>query len=183
MENFELSKRVKELRMKKGFSQDELAELSGLSLRTIQRVENGETVSRGDTLKRLAVTLQVSADEILDWQEIEDKNVLIILNMSQLGFLAFPLLGIIIPLALWIVKKDTVKNVDKNGKAIINFQITWKIALVISCIIGLVFVGAMILIISPIVFYLFNITIILFNTWMVSKSKDVKYKPRFEILK
>ncbi len=47
MERSDLAKRVKELRTKKGLSQEQLAEASGLSLRTIQRIENGETLPRG----------------------------------------------------------------------------------------------------------------------------------------
>ena len=53
MKNKNLSKKVKELRKRKGFSQEELAENSGLSLRTIQRIENGETEPTGETLKRI----------------------------------------------------------------------------------------------------------------------------------
>ncbi len=183
MEKFDLSKRVKELRVRRGFSQEQLADLSGLSLRTIQRVENGETVPRGDTLKRLAVALQVSPDEIFDWQAIEDNNVLIMLNLSQFGFLAFPLLGIIIPLALWILKKDTIKNVDEYGKAIINFQITWIIALVLTCFIGWILLGPIMILFSTVIFYLYNTIIIIFNAIRISKSKLVQYKPRIEILK
>jgi transcriptional regulator with XRE-family HTH domain len=48
-------KKVKDLRTKQGLSQEELAEKTGLSLRTIQRIENGESIPRGDTLKRLSV--------------------------------------------------------------------------------------------------------------------------------
>lgn len=102
MKNKVLAIRIKDLRNRNGFSQEELAEKTGLSLRTIQRIENGETEPRGDSLKRIATTFGVTPDEITDWQVIEDKNVLTMLNLSQLGFLAFPLLGIIIPLAIWI---------------------------------------------------------------------------------
>ena len=42
MKNKGLEKRVKELRNRKGMSQELLAEKSGLSLRTIQRIENGK---------------------------------------------------------------------------------------------------------------------------------------------
>src|SRR5690606_37144913 len=112
-----------------GVSQEELAEKTGLSLRTIQRIENGETEPRGDSLKRIAMTYGVSRDEIADWQIMEDKNVLTMLNLSQLGFLAFPLLGIIIPLAIWIFKKEKIKGVNRLGISILNFQITWTIAL------------------------------------------------------
>jgi transcriptional regulator with XRE-family HTH domain len=100
MENSELQKRVKELRIKQGLSQEELAEKTGLSLRTIQRIENGESIPRGDTLKRLSIALQSTPDDLIDWQIQEDNNILKILSLSQLGFLAFPILGIIIPLAI-----------------------------------------------------------------------------------
>jgi transcriptional regulator with XRE-family HTH domain len=43
MENLELQKRVKDLRIKQGLSQEELADKTGLSLRTIQRIENRES--------------------------------------------------------------------------------------------------------------------------------------------
>ena len=69
MKNFDLAKKIKELRSRKGYSQDDLAEYSQLSLRTIQRIENGETEPRGDTLKRLAKALNVTPDEMIDWAE------------------------------------------------------------------------------------------------------------------
>jgi transcriptional regulator with XRE-family HTH domain len=43
MKNAELAKKIKELRARKGLSQDELATASQLNLRTIQRIESGET--------------------------------------------------------------------------------------------------------------------------------------------
>ena len=66
MKNLELSKKIKELRTCKGLSQEELSEESGLSLRTIQRIENGETEPRGDSLKKLATSLGASPDELID---------------------------------------------------------------------------------------------------------------------
>ena len=68
MENKIVANKIKELRKRKGFSQGELSENSGLSLRTIQRLENGETKPRGDTLKRLAASFGISSDKITDWQ-------------------------------------------------------------------------------------------------------------------
>ncbi|MCR5886260.1 helix-turn-helix domain-containing protein [Hymenobacter sp. J193] len=52
--------RILAIRKSKGFSQEMLAEQSGVSLRTIQRVEQGETVPRGHTLQALAAALGVS---------------------------------------------------------------------------------------------------------------------------
>ena len=127
MNNLNLALRIKELRNRKGFSQEMLAEESSLSLRTIQRIENDETVPRGDTLKRLAVALDTSPDDIIDWKIQEDQNYLRSMSLSALWFLIFPLLGIIIPLTMWIQKKDKLKNVNELGVSMLNFQITWTI--------------------------------------------------------
>ena len=127
MNNKELAKRVKDLRNRRGISQELLAENSGLSLRTIQRIENGETEPRGDTLKRLAIALDVTPDELIDWTQIEDKAFIFNLNSSALSFILFPLLGIIVPFILWVNKKDKIKDVYQAGAEILNFQITWNI--------------------------------------------------------
>ena len=187
MDNFDLTKKVKELRTRRGLSQEQLADLTYLSLRTIQRIENGENVPRGDTLKRLAVALNVSPDDIIDWRIQEDRNVLFMLNFSQFGLLAFPLLGIIIPLAIWIIKKDKVKDVDEVGKSILNFQISWVIALSFSFITTLLLsqkvhfgIGVLEVVIAD--FYIYAVLVILINAIKIRKGKGVQYKPAFRFL-
>lgn len=198
MENSELQKRVKELRVKQGLSQEDLAEKSGLSLRTIQRIENGESVPRGDTLRRLAIALQSTPDDLIDWQVQEDNNVITMLNLSQLGFLFFPLLGIVIPLAIWILNKEKVKFVDTIGKSILNFQITWSIVLFVIYMMhairaffhirlassvsmpsltsitgGLLIVGAL---------YAYNLIMIVANIIRFNRSRSVRYVPAIGFL-
>ncbi|RYG02578.1 MAG: XRE family transcriptional regulator, partial [Chitinophagaceae bacterium] len=46
--------RIRASRMNLAYSQQELADKTALSLRTIQRIENGETIARGDSLQRVA---------------------------------------------------------------------------------------------------------------------------------
>ncbi|HCE58298.1 MAG TPA: DNA-binding protein [Prolixibacteraceae bacterium] len=197
MSKSELSKRVKELRSRKGLSQEQLAENSGLSLRTIQRIENGETEPRGETLKRLMNALDAAPDDIMDWNIVEDKGFLTALNLSALGFLFFPLLGILIPLILWISKKDKVKNVNEMGKAILNFQITWVLILsliyflLISGILSRLewfgnitsYLGGGKLIFAPILLYAYNSIFILVNTIFVYKGLSVKYFPSIRFLR
>ena len=72
MTNEKLAQGVKVLRKDKAFSQEELAKLSGLSLRTIQRIEKGETTPTGETLKRLSNVLEVSTRELLEWNTTSD---------------------------------------------------------------------------------------------------------------
>jgi transcriptional regulator with XRE-family HTH domain len=59
MKNAIISSSIKELRMSKNLTQEELSEKCELSLRTIQRLENGESIPRGDTLKRLTSALDL----------------------------------------------------------------------------------------------------------------------------
>ncbi|MCK6583727.1 MAG: helix-turn-helix domain-containing protein, partial [Anaerolineales bacterium] len=71
MTQSEIGKRVMEERVRLGMSQEDLAGASLLSLRTIQRIESGQTSPRGDTLKRLAGALKVPMEELID-SELEE---------------------------------------------------------------------------------------------------------------
>lgn len=53
---------VKENRTTKGYTQKELSDISKISLRSVQRIENGEVVPRMYTLKTLADCLDFSLD-------------------------------------------------------------------------------------------------------------------------
>ena len=129
MTNNHLAIKLKALRNLKGMSQEVLADESGLSLRTIQRIENGVTNPTGDSLKRLANALNVNPDELIDWAIKEDNRYLVFLNLSTLTFLFFPVLGIIVPFMLWTSKKDKIKGINTLGRDLINFEITWIILL------------------------------------------------------
>jgi transcriptional regulator with XRE-family HTH domain len=72
MENDKLAQAVKELRKIKGLSQEILANKSGLSLRTVQRIEKGETEPTGDTLIRISAVFDLSPKELLEWNCTSD---------------------------------------------------------------------------------------------------------------
>ncbi len=200
MKNKELARRIKDLRNRRGFSQEELSETTGLSLRTIQRIENGETEPRGDSLKRLASAFDVSPDEIMDWTVQENTGFLTSLNLSALSFLIFPLLGIIVPLIIWISKKDKIRNLNSIAKDLLNFQITWTMLLFLGYIgivisvayeiktngdvsfasiasrmtLNLVFLGIM---------YVYNLVLTISNSIRVSQEKSIRYFPKIGFLR
>jgi len=194
MKNKDLAKRMKDLRNRKGMSQEILAEESGLSLRTIQRIENEETEPTGDTLKRLSNALNVNPDELIDWTIKEDRGFLKILNLSALTFIFFPLLGILVPFIMWISKKDKLKDINKIGKDVINFEITWNILLffipfLLNSII-LATTGELswrIVITTSLIFftfmYILNFVFIISNTLLIHNEKDVKYYPKIRFLR
>jgi transcriptional regulator with XRE-family HTH domain len=198
--NNELAQRIKALRNRKGYSQEELAEKTGLSLRTIQRIENGETEPRGDSLKRLAAAFDVSPDEITDWTIQEDKGFLAGLNLSALSFIVFPLLGILVPLIIWITKKDKIKKANEVAKELLNFQISWTMALFIGYI-GLIILSFYKIskvgdvspslvtsnIIAYLIFfgvmYLLNLILIIVNTVRINNNKNVIYHPKIRFIR
>jgi transcriptional regulator with XRE-family HTH domain len=200
MKNRNLAKRVKELRRKNGLSQEVLTENSGLSLRTIQRIENGETQPTGDTLKRIAKALNVTPNELVDWAIVEDKGFLKALNLSALTFLFFPLLGILVPLIMWISKKDKLKDLNKIGRDVINFEITWTILLFLGFLINAIYMAyywetngvvSASSILSSVQFnmiflifmYLFNLVFVIFNTFLIEKENGVRYFPKINFLR
>ena len=186
METSDLQKRVKDLRTKQGLSQEALSGKTGLSLRTIQRIEKGESTPRGDTLNRISKVLQTSTDELAGWTISDDKSVVRVMNLSQLGFLAFPLLEAIIPLFIWLSKRDKSKSVDRVGKLILNYQITWLIALVVLFIV--LFFGKIQSSVIPFVriyigLYIYNVLNIGFNAILIHKTNRVKYIPSIKFLR
>ena len=58
------STRLRELRLARQWSQEQLAALTGLNLRTIQRLEAGAKISN-ESLRALAAVLEVPADSLL----------------------------------------------------------------------------------------------------------------------
>ena len=59
-----ISEFIKEGRVAKGYTQKELSELSNISVRSIQRIENGEILPRSYTIKTLAEILGLSFEAI-----------------------------------------------------------------------------------------------------------------------
>lgn len=54
----------------------------------------------------------------------ENKQLLVFTHLSQLLDLITGCGGFIVPLILWLTQKDTIMNMDENGKSIVNFQIS-----------------------------------------------------------
>ncbi|EPL3844590.1 helix-turn-helix domain-containing protein [Klebsiella aerogenes] len=59
------STRVKQLRLQRAWSQEQLAELAGVSVRTIQRIENGDRPGL-ETLSALAAVFEINVAELSD---------------------------------------------------------------------------------------------------------------------
>lgn len=130
----EVARKIKEIRLAKGYSQEELATRSKLNLRTIQRIENKETEPRGKTLQLICLALGTTTEELLDYGSKSSKSFMVYYHLSVFAGLAFPLGNLILPFILWATKKDEIKTLEKAGKSLLNFQLTWSIIMPITFI-------------------------------------------------
>lgn len=72
-----LGRRLKELRMKKGLTQEELAEKTGLSVTFVGLVERGINTPSLETCNKIARALGITLDELFYFQKDDKKLDLI----------------------------------------------------------------------------------------------------------
>ncbi|CAI1530330.1 anaerobic benzoate catabolism transcriptional regulator [Serratia grimesii] len=65
--------RIRQLRLDKGWSQEQLATIASLSTRTVQRIENGEQASL-ETLTAIAAALGVQVSDLYQPIPAQDEN-------------------------------------------------------------------------------------------------------------
>ena len=69
-----IGKFIKELRLKKGLSQNKLSEELHITRQAISNWENGKSLPDSDMLRILSEFFKVSVDDILSGEKIKDKN-------------------------------------------------------------------------------------------------------------
>lgn len=124
---------VQHLREEKYLTQTELAEKSGLSLRTVQRIEAGN-IPKGFTLKALSIVLETEPQKLIPAKEIEKTDRAKMINFSALAGLILPFGGVVFPLILSYKTKD-IKN-KEIGKSIVSVQIILAVVLSVSQIVS-----------------------------------------------
>ena len=128
----DLGLKVSELRLQKNLTQEQLAEKCEVSTRTIQRIEGGEVDPRSYTLHCLSEALEFDFGA----DHTSRENLwLAALHLSSM------LCILIIPLLIWSWKKPQSYKIDKQGREVLNFQITMTLVL---------FAGAFLLMVGPI---------------------------------
>lgn len=65
-----LGKRIKELRQKKHYTQENLAEILGIGERNLSKIECGVNFMSAETLEKLAQALNVSYKELFDFEHL-----------------------------------------------------------------------------------------------------------------
>ena len=126
-------------RRAKGLTQEQVAEQTKLTLRTIQRLENQPNQPRLHTLKMVAHALD------LPWENIQpflnspvsttdpvsftgqERQFLQLVNLSALSGLFVPLLNIILPYRLLRKTELTDSRIQECGRELLYKQIWWTV--------------------------------------------------------
>lgn len=189
--------KLKQIREQQNLTQEELSEKSGISVRTIQRIESG-TEPKGHTLKTLSKTLEISVDDLLnkkvevlveDTTEKSIKNSEIesqinyqkvkMINLSSVLFVLLPPLNILVPLIL----SYSLKQKNQLTKQIISLQILWTILAPIVFMLGIFLkLGQSFTIVILLLIILSNVYLILRNLAEIDRKKRLRYKLNFSIV-
>ncbi len=90
----------------------------------------------------------------------KNKELLVLTHLSQLLDLVTAIGGLIVPLVIWVVKKDEVEDMDEQGRAIINFRLSMFVyallCIPLILLFGLGILGFIVLGISYIIFPIIN---------------------------
>ena len=112
----------------KGLTQKDLADRTNVTVRTIQRIEKGETDPHLQTIKLLAAALEVEVNDLVVLEDPKEENIqkkwLLLMHATPFIGFVVPLANIFIPLFLWIHKREDNRIYDEHGRKVINFHLT-----------------------------------------------------------
>lgn len=189
--------KLKYFREQQNLTQEELSEKSGISVRTIQRIEAG-TDPKGYTLRVLGETLGIQEKELLSKRiEIENSeenneiatpneepfslnySLIKLINLSSLPFILLPPLNILLPLILMF----TMNLKNPITKQIVSVQIMWTILAPIVFMLGVFMkLGNKFTLAIMILLVLSNVYIILRNAIEIDKKRKLYYKLNFNMI-
>lgn len=175
---------VKFFREQKKMTQSELAEKSGVSLRTIQRIESGSPL-KGFSLNAIAKALETEPKKLFLVEKETDIERAKLINFSALAGLVVPFGGIILPLILTAKTKDSKNKI--MGKNIISIQIILTAILSISLIIApflqkLFLTKTPLFIYAIIIFLILKLTIVIINGISLNKTNDLYNKLKINFI-
>ncbi|UNY99280.1 DUF4870 domain-containing protein [Zhouia spongiae] len=73
---------------------------------------------------KLTLALGITPDDLLSGEKARDTGYLSLMHLGVLGFSYNPALGVLVPLIMWLLKRDKIRLVDGTGKNLVNFQLT-----------------------------------------------------------
>jgi uncharacterized Tic20 family protein len=75
----------------------------------------------------------------------KDRQLAVLMHLSSLVGYFVPLANLVIPLVIWLVKKDESADIDAVGREVVNFNLSMLLYAVIGFILTFVLIGVLVL--------------------------------------
>ena len=169
----------------KGYSQEDLSDKTTVGVRTIQRIEKGDVQPHLQTVKLLAVGLDVNVNDLLvldnpNEEVIQRKWMFLFHGLPFIGLIV-PFANVLIPLFLWISKADDNKVYDAHGRAVINFHCTINLLIFVSLLMFFPFPGMNYF--GTAAIFLYGIIVSIINLMSALSAQKCKYPLSIPFLK
>lgn len=120
-----IGEKICELRKVKGYTQEELAELSKINLRTIQRIEKDKSEPRGKTLNLICDALEIDLNEFESYKELNQKSSIFTITLNLIFYF---LLNLLLMFTIGYLTLDSEANFNsKIGAFLLSFFIPFYI--------------------------------------------------------
>lgn len=84
----ELGKKIKRMRINKGFTQEKLAEMIDISQRALSSIELGENFVSAETLDKLLLAFEITSEELFATNNLKEPNELIKLINQNIAIIS-----------------------------------------------------------------------------------------------
>ena len=185
-------------RKRLGMSQEEVAEAAQLNLRTIQRLEKGETLPRGFTLQALAHALRLPVEALTAVVETDPlpppmpaalppappgtdvPTYVALLYLSAFSYVLLPGANIVLPLLLRYRKRH-IPEVQAAGSRLLNFELVWTLVTwggyfgLLAAQIGLLLYAHVVMVLAPLLFlftlHVLHAPLLLLAAWRARQGR------------
>ncbi len=109
----------------------------------------------------------------------EERSYAMFCHLGALAGFIIPFGNIIVPLVLWLIKKDASPFVDRQGRESLNFQISMLIYTLVAALLILVVVGIFLLA----ALWLYNLVIVIIAGVRAESGEEFRYPLTIRFLK
>lgn len=110
---------------------------------------------------------------------IEVNQFCMLMHLSQLVGYVVPLVGLVLPIVMWVTNKEQSEFVDQNGKNILNWIISSIIYVAICMLLMIVFIGF----IALVAFGICALIFIILGAIKANEGEVYKYPLAFTFIK
>ena len=110
---------------------------------------------------------------------MQERQWALICHLSALSGYVIPFGNLIAPIIIWSMKKDEFPMVDVHGKAVINFQISITIWMIISGVLIILLIGIPLLIVLAIL----QVVFVIIGAIKADNGELYKYPLTIEFIK